>query len=298
MKKEINQKIENIINDRAHGASWLSREAVDAMNFAVDRSEATTINDFLEEFKTIATKVIKARPSMTSIANNIYLYAYYVIEKSKYDKDLDSLKSTALSKGREINKQSEEASHRAAEHGANLISDNDTIMTCSYSSTLCQALIYAGQKSKKFNLLAAESMSGSGKSYGEYTAQQLKPHGILTEVVPDHSINSYINQTTKVLVGADSILLNGSLINGTPTKSLAVLAEKAGISFYSICETSKFDIQKKAGEKPELEDGFDHVPSNFITGIVTEDGVLGTSEIINYEERLSEAFRGLSGFLT
>jgi translation initiation factor 2B subunit (eIF-2B alpha/beta/delta family) len=151
---------------------------------------------------------------------------------------------------------------------------------------------------KRFHVLAAESISASGKSYGEYTAQQLKPHGIPTEVIADHAVNTYINQTTRVLVGADSIFLDGSLINGTPTYSLAVQADEAGIPFYSICETSKFDIQKKAGEQPMLEEGFDYIPSSLIAGIVTEDGVLSTAEIIHHVQKLSEAFRGLAGFLT
>ena len=139
--------------------------------------------------------------------------------------------------------------------------------------------------------MAAESKS-SGNAYGELAAEELKRHGISVEVIPDQAIGDSITRASKALVGADSILGDGSLINGTPTYEVAAAAKKAGIPFYSICETAKFNIHSLA-EQPELEEGFDSVPPGLITGIITEDEMIKQEEIPGYFEKIRKAFEGL-----
>ena len=197
---------------------------------------------------------------------------------------MDLLKSFACSKGSEIIRRSEEAALKAAEQGANFIEDSDRLMTCSYSSTLCETLKIAEQGGKVFHVLVAESRS-SGEAYGELAAEELKRQGISVEVIPDAAIGDSITRASKALVGADSILGDGSLINGTPTYEVASAAKKAGIPFYSICETAKFSVRSLA-EQPELEEGFDSVPPGLITGIITEEGILKPGEVINHIEKL------------
>jgi methylthioribose-1-phosphate isomerase len=44
------------------------------------------------------------------------------------------------------------------------------------------------------------------------------------------------------------------------------------------------------GKKIKLQKGFDIVPANLITGIITEKGILGTTKIIELVKRYSKFF--------
>jgi translation initiation factor 2B subunit (eIF-2B alpha/beta/delta family) len=282
LNPKVAKQIEEIHQDRIHGASWLSRQAIGVMNLTIEKSEAKNVADFLEELKAVGKGLMEARPSMASITNCVSRFVYQVSQKSEIKKDLGSLKKLARSKGNELIKDLEETFFKAAEQGAEVIEERDRLMTCSYSSTICQAFKIAKLAGKEFHVLVVESRSSSGKVYGEMTAEQLRSYGIPSEVIPDKTIKQYISKVGKALVGADSILADGSLINGVPTYAVALAAKESQIPFYSLCETDKFDARSYLGQQPELEEGFDRVPPHLITGIITEKGVLKPSEVMDY----------------
>ena len=281
LNPEIATQIEEIRQDRIHGASWLSRQAVGVISLASEKSEARNVADFLEELKAVGRGLMEARPSMASITNCVSRFIYQVSQGSQAKKELGSIKKLARSKGNELIKDLEEAFFKATEQGAEVIERGDRLMTCSYSSTICQTLRLAKLARKELRVVVAESRSG-GKAYGETTFERLKAYGIATEIVSDKNIRQYISKVTKALVGADSILADGSLINGTPSYALALAANKSQIPFYSLCETAKFDARSYLGQQPELEEGFDRVPPHLVNGIITEEGIIEPSEVTEY----------------
>ncbi|MGI6119721.1 MAG: S-methyl-5-thioribose-1-phosphate isomerase [Desulfosporosinus sp.] len=101
-----------------------------------------------------------------------------------------------------------------------------------------------------------------------------------------------------VIVGADRIAANGDTANKIGTYSLAVLAHAHGIPFYVAAPTSTIDLKVATGqeipieERPEKEmreclgvqvappevnvynPAFDITPAKYITGIITEKGIV------------------------
>jgi len=288
MNPKVIERIDEIRNDRLHGAGWLSRQAISTLNLAVSESQADTVASFIDEIKIVAAELTEARPSMISIANYIHQLLQQVMLEAQNEKDLDFLRSLAQSKAIELTKLSEEATSKATEYGYGIIGDLDTVITCSYSSTVCEALKLAKQKGKEFQVLVAESKIKE-KAYGEITAKQLKQHLIPVQVVPDKYIHLRISKADKALVGADSILSDGSLINGTPTRTLASAAKEQNIPFYTVCETAKFDTQGYIAKASEPEPGFDKTPSDLITGIITEKGIMKPSLVIAYVEQMARS---------
>jgi len=278
LNPEVAIQIEEIRQDRIHGASWLSRQAISIMNLAAEKSEAKDVADFLEELRLVGRELMNSKPSMAPMTNRISCFIYEISQESQTEKELGSLRKLARSKAFELAKDAEEAFSKVAEQGIKVIKNRDRIMTCSYSSTICQALRLAKLAGKEFNVLVSESRSSSGKAYGESTAEQIKVYGIPAEIIPDNTIEHYISRVDRVLVGADSILADGSLINGTPTRRVTVAAKEGKIPAYSLCEIAKFDVRSCL----ELEEGFDRVPPYLITGVITEKGKMKPSEVISY----------------
>jgi len=100
---------------------------------------------------------------------------------------------------------------------------------------------------------------------------------------------------------------DGKVINGIGTYQLALAAEKAGIPFYVLCETLKFDPRLK-GDEVDLEEKepsevvrpgvlppevkvknphFDITPLELITAVVTENGLLTPEGVISYMQKQS-----------
>ena len=92
-----------------------------------------------------------------------------------------------------------------------------------------------------------------------------------------------------VLTGADTILLDGTLVNKKGTHRLALEAGAAAKPFYSLCETLKIDALRTAQTfmPPEAADGlgevgevlFDLTPGQFVTRFITDKGVFEPKDI-------------------
>ncbi len=106
------------------------------------------------------------------------------------------------------------------------------------------------------------------------------------------------------VVGADRIAANGDVANKIGTYSIAVLAKAHGIPFYVAAPVSTIDLETPDGEKIPIEErnasevtqlygggaiapsgiavwnpAFDVTPAKFITGIITERGILSPHEL-------------------
>jgi translation initiation factor 2B subunit (eIF-2B alpha/beta/delta family) len=293
LNTKIIEKINKLKDDRVHGASWLSLQAISILNSAVSGSQARTVADFVQEIKTVAEELTRARPSLTPIANYANQFLHQIVAKSQDEKESDSLKSFARIKGKELLKSATRAISKSVEYGGGIISDLDTVITCSYSSTVCKVLELARQRETKFRVIVAESRFRD-EAYGEIAAEQLMKRQIPTEIVSDEDIHIRISKADRALVGADSITASGYLINGKPTFMLAQAAKDKKIPFYVVCESAKFDIHGYVAKSRELEPGFDKTPLNLVTGIITEKGTMQPSLVIAYIEEKTEEIARLS----
>jgi len=108
-----------------------------------------------------------------------------------------------------------------------------------------------------------------------------------------------------VIVGADRIAANGDTANKIGTYALAVLAFAHEIPFYVAAPTSTIDLKISSGAEVTVEErdgaevrffagirivpeevdvynpAFDITPSKYITGIVTEKGIISPPYSVN-----------------
>nr|MDP9120109.1 S-methyl-5-thioribose-1-phosphate isomerase [Acidobacteriota bacterium] len=144
------------------------------------------------------------------------------------------------------------------------------------------------------------------------TAWELQRLGIPFRLVTDSSIGSLLTQklVDRIIVGADRIARNGDTANKIGTYTVAVLAHRHGIPFYVAAPLSTIDLATASGSAIPIEErkpsevtelfgtaiapagteavnfAFDVTPSELITAIVTEAGVLTPP----YTESIAAAF--------
>ena len=282
---EVVRQIEKIRADRLHGASYLSRQALEVLKLVIEKGSGPK-DDFLEELKDVADSLTKVRPGMAPIANIAARLVYEVFQASK-EKELNSLRNFAYSKTEELERSSKLALQKAAAQGAQIIKDNDRIITCSYSSTIKEVLSIAHGGEKNVRVWVLESKY-QDKSYGKIMAEELCQQRIFARTIPDVAIKDCITEVRKVLVGADSVLRDGGLVNGLPTYELA-LAAKGKLPFYVVCETLKFN-PRVSSKQVKLEEGFDLTPPELITGIITEAGTFKPENVVVHMKELGKYF--------
>ncbi len=290
---QLSDKINEIKFDRSSGASQLARKALGVLRFfVVQISRKETCKDFMKDFKKVGRKLLEAKPNMAPVQNLVAQIVYEVDTLEEHD--LVIVRKFAVSRIDKLRKESEFAVKKSAEWGATIIADSDYLATCSYSSTVCETLKVAKQQGKRFKVFVAESRTEDNKfQYGRILAKFLKSIKIPAEVFPDDEIYRYVPKTKYVLVGADSLLCDGSIINGAPTYKVALKAKECGIPFYSVCETTKANTLSYLGKNTELKEGFELVPAKLITGIITEKGILDAHEIVAIMKEKSKFFEAL-----
>ena len=292
---EIVRLIGEIRNDRIHGASQLARQAAYVLKSAAERSHADSVELFLTELREIRQRLMSARPAMAPLSNIVN--RLFETTASTARTDLVSVRQLTISIADELVNDSLQASARIAGFGTEIIAADDRIMTHSYSSTVLAALKHVF--TERGNIEVMVTQSGPGRT-GEQAAQELGLHGIPVTFIDDVAMGLYISSVNKVMVGADRVCADGSVVNGIGTYQLALAAKKATIPFYVLCETLKFDPRLR-GDEVDLEEKepselaapetlparvvvknpyFDVTPLELVTGIVTENGLLVPEEVI------------------
>ena len=131
---------------------------------------------------------------------------------------------------------------------------------------------------------------------GLLTSWELKQEGIKHAVIADNAAGYFMKEgeVDMVIVGADRIASNHDVANKIGTYEKAVLAKENGIPFYVAAPISTFDESISDGRKIKIEErdaeevtkifdyippeirnpAFDITPAEYITGIITEKGII------------------------
>ena len=297
---EITSLIDEIKNDKVQGASQLARQAMSVLKTAAERSQAGSVEDFLSELKGVGEGLMAARPAMAPIFN-ITSRFWEAMSPVSPNEGLEAVRSSAISKADELAKASLKAVAKIAGYGAKLIAGGDRVLTHSYSSTVVAVLKKAFDQGKRFEVIVTRS-GGSGRRI----AQELESQGLAVSLIDDAAIGLYVSGADKAIIGADRVCADGGIVNGIGSYQLALAAQKAGVPFYVLAETLKFDPGRKssqvdleeqepsevaaAGELPPQvrvkNPHFDITPLELVSGVVTENGLLQPPEIIAYLVRL------------
>lgn len=265
--------VDKIRNDRQHGASQLTRQALELIEQIALYDSSDNTETFQALMSSLLVELALCRPTMVSVANVVNQYRSKLQQQLSLSPELSALRQMAVKLARDCINELETSRQQVIENGVSLISSEMTIMTCSYSSMVIACLLQAQRQGKPFNLLAAQSqLSPHHPAYGELLVRELAQQGISGQAFPDRNIESLIKGADLILLGADAVLADGSLINGYPSLKMARAAFNStkNIPVYVSCETLKFTTQTL----PVSEEGFDTVPADFLTGIITEKGII------------------------
>lgn len=247
-------RVERIAADKTHGGSWLAKEAVEAV------VEAARLG---EDPIDTARQIVAAKPGIGAIAGALgrLLLAGRTPEQLVEE-------ANALITGRE----------RAAAAIAVLLSQQlaeRIVMTHSASATAREALLHA--QPARVVCTVSEPV-GEGREFSE----ELAAAGLTTELVADEDAERAVGTVEILLLGADTVFRDGSLLNKAKTNGLTRAAKKANVPVIVACEVLKLAPDDPV--EPD-EERVDLTPPEQITSYVTEEGEYAPDEIAALVDR-------------
>lgn len=282
-KVNLKAVVDKIRNDRQHGASQLTRQALELIEQTALHDGSDNVEAFQTLMSSLLSELALCRPTMVSIANAVNQYRSKLQQQLSSSPDLPALRQMAVNLARNYLNEVETSRQQVIENGASLISSEMTIMTCSYSSIVIACLLHARRQDRSFNLLAAQSqLSPHHPAYGEALVGELGQKNVPGQVFPDRDVENLVERADLVLLGADAVLADGSLINGYPSLNMARAAFNSAknVPVYVICETLKFTTQTFSVS----EEGFDTVPPAYLTGIITKNEIIAPDAVKSFQE--------------
>lgn len=303
----LNKAAADIKSLKIQGATNLAKSAVDALIKTAKKSRTKTKEAFVKELKHAKDILYKTRPN-EPLMRNALRYIVFVAINSAFS-DVKMLKSLVERTGKEFIENSKKEKNEIAKIGANKISNGMVILTHCHSSTVVNIFREAKKQGKKFSVICTETRP---LYQGHRTARELVAAKIPTTMVVDTAVSSLIKEVDLVIVGADVVTSDISLVNKVGTLYVALAAKRAGIQFYSAAELAKFDPETLFGKTEEIEQrpakevwdkppkglkirnpAFDIVPSELVSAFITSEGIISPGSFMEtVREKRGWIFKG------
>jgi len=280
--KLVEESAKKIINMEVRGASRIARFVAETL-----KEFAKSVDSNFDENMLKASKILmNTRPTAVSLFNAINYVMMY-----KGDND-EEKKRDAIRRAEEFIRWVDTAKQKIGEIGAKRIKDGWTIMTHCNSSTALAVIKTAFRQGKNIDVIATESRP---RYQGHLTVKELTAEGIPTTLIVDSAVRFFMSEVDCVIVGADTITVNGALINKIGTSQIALCAKEARVPFMVCAETYKFSPATLFGELVVIEErdpkevapeeilklgvkvrnpAFDVTPRDYIDLIITEIGAI------------------------
>lgn len=266
-------------NDR-DGATALAERGLDALEAAA-RGLTGSAPSPPAEIVELLGRLLEVRPAMATIgvaaARAVRQAEGAVRDGASWS---DALGRSVACLRRHIGAADAEVARRARD----LLGCGGAVVTWSWSATAVASV----QAIRPDRVVLAP---GLGLGDGVRAAEALLADGVQVEVVPDVVLPEAVSGVRCVVVGADQVLADGSVVNRAGTFALALGAQWFKAPMVVVCQSIKLAGRRHAEREPcpalvdDLPTGasvsaplFDITPADLVAWIVTEDGVLAPAE--------------------
>ncbi|MEA2045224.1 MAG: S-methyl-5-thioribose-1-phosphate isomerase [Euryarchaeota archaeon] len=299
---------EAILTLRIRGAPALGAAGAYGVALAAICSRSIAPEDLLRDLDRAGDIIKSTRPTAVNLSWGVDRVRKAVAGAD--DADADEIRDTALKEAERVADEDVAVNRALGDIGAELLDDGDVVLThcnagrlaCVDWGTALGVIRSAVAHGKDIRVYACETRPLNQGS--RLTAWELMEDKIPVTLICDSMAGMVMRQglVNKVIVGADRITCD-AVFNKVGTYAHAVLAKEHGIPFYVAAPLSTFDLGRKEEEivieerDPDevrwaggvrlapskgkvYNPAFDATPLDKVTGIITEKGILGRSDMV------------------
>lgn len=313
-------EIANAIRDMVvRGAPAIGVSAAFGLALAAFRSPAVDVNSLRSELHQVGDVLNAARPTAVNLSWAVKRMLALADEPVD---SADALREKLSAAAQKMADEDVETNRRISAYGAELIDDGDTVIHHCNTGALATVdwgtalgiIRMAHEQGKHVHVLVDETrprLQGA-----RLTAWELSRYGIPYEIISDNMSGYFLRsgQVQKVFFGADRVAANGDVVNKVGSYMLALAAFTNHVPVYSVFPISTVDLSLAYGDLIPIEErgpeevldiqahgqpvtpegakarnpAFDITPHEYLSGLITEQGVVRPPFI----ENLARAVRG------
>jgi methylthioribose-1-phosphate isomerase len=288
------------------GAPAIGIAAAYGLYVCLNKVETDSVTELEKKLKEISDYLATSRPTAVNL-----FWALKRMEK-RFDlennkgKNVQEIKAALMEESNQILKEDQEMDIAIGKHALTLLEPGMGLLTHCNAGGLAtsgygtaEAPMYLGyDQGYDFKIYADETrplLQGA-----RITAFELYEAGLDVTVITDNMAAQVMKEgkIDAILVGSDRIAANGDAANKIGTLGVAILAKEFGIPFYFLAPTSTIDLETATGAEIEIElrdpeeikngfgrrtapeevkaynPAFDVTPTEYITAIITEKGIV------------------------
>jgi ribose 1,5-bisphosphate isomerase len=321
--KEIEQIIKDIEAIKIQGATAVAEASFEGIKIFLDQYDREVHRDvFVADVEKMGLKLVNARPNEPLARNGLkYVIRMFKIKHPDLEEP-EEMKKAMKDLIIEFEELLDKAKSDIVEVGVDNFKDMDGVLTHCHSSTvenIIEGIVGRKREKEWFSVVATETRP---RYQGRITATNLSESGIEVLMVVDNAVTSFLAgewtadeiygdwgdwdiPLDAVFIGCDEIGVNGDTINKVGSYGVALSAYYTSKPLYvmgTVLKLNPATVYKKP--KIEMRDpkeiweeapagvkvinpAFEIIPHEFITGFVTEFGILKPDEL---EETLSENY--------
>ena len=305
------------------GAPAIGVAAAYGLALGVRNSTAKSTRQLATDFQKICDLMAATRPTAVNLFWAIDRMKRAFASGAQAGESAEELTARLFSEAKQIHDEDVASCKAMGAFGAAMVPDGARVLTHCNAGALATAgygsalgvIRAAVEQGKKVAVFADETrpfMQGA-----RLTAWELVRDGINTTVITESMAGPLMRagEIDLVVVGADRIAANGDTANKIGTYTVAVMAKEHNIPFFVAAPLSTIDLSTPDGDQIPIEErdqrevshlgssqmtpvgakirnpAFDVTPHRYITGIITERGILHPP----YADSLKQAFTQLTG---
>ncbi|RKX95451.1 MAG: S-methyl-5-thioribose-1-phosphate isomerase [Spirochaetes bacterium] len=312
-EKEMWEAIKKL---RIRGAPAIGIAAAFGIWLGIKDFKGDEIKKFLKRFNDVCDYLATSRPTAVNL--------FWAIDRIKnlVNKNLElkpeELKDIIFEEANLMIEEDNNVCRAIGCHGVRLIKDGDSLITHCNAGGLATAMYGTAlapmyrAKELGYNIHVWVDETRPLLQGARITAFELVEAKIPATLITDNmaAFVMYQGKVNLAIVGADRIAANGDTANKIGTLALAILSSEFNVPFYIAAPLSTIDLNKSSGEDIPIEErnpdevirgfgkqtapsnikvynpAFDVTPARYITGIITEKGIIHPP----FEENIKKLF--------
>lgn len=295
MENKIDRKINEIYNDiqtvKIQGATNVALATLEGMKYAAENT--SNRGELLHMVESAGFKLSNARENEPLARNAVF----FVLSQVKSNRLLESIQ--VLKAIQEFEEIIGKAKQKIKENSVEVLKNYQVILTHCHSSTATGAIVATSKVRKGLKVVSTETRP---LYQGRKTAKGLLEAGVdVTQIVDSASASFIIDDrylpVEAIVIGADEVFVDGRAINKVGSYQIALSAKEGKDELYVLTTLLKIDLTRQMKE-PDIEmrparevweeapenlsiinPSFELIPSELVTGYITEAGVLSSGEL-------------------
>jgi ribose 1,5-bisphosphate isomerase len=313
----LKKNAEKIRSLEIQGATNLAVNAIQFLSDYAKNFECQTLDECIEKLQGAKSILEKTRPTEPAMQNGLN-FIMNKLRKCQGELCVEDVPGKIEEFKEEYKNLILQSKLKIAEIGANRIpriskkndyenlhqKDDFVVMTHCHSSVVTGILLKAKAQGKTFKVINTETQP---KLQGRKTARELLDAGIEVLHVVDSAMRWAVStyQVDLIIIGADSITSEGTVLNKIGSRLLALVAHEEHVPFYVASPLLKYQPLTTVGFLEEIETrpsyevwknppknlqvlnpAFETVSRRYIDGLITEAGIFASSHAHLYFSRL------------